>query len=1337
MMSRYVAIFSLTAVCLFGQTNRGGITGTVQDRTGAVVPNAGVTVVNTGTNETRKLKTNGQGTFLVQDLEPVTYDVAVEASGFNKEVVAGVKVDTSSVASVAIVLQAGSIETKVTVSAQAISVNTENGTTSSTVTERQIQDIPLINRSTLDLALTQPNVSGDAGSENPSIASVTACPGCNLSVNGGRPMGTLIMADGTNNTGISLARAMVSFTPETVQEFTVLTSAFSAEYGTTGGGVINATTKSGTNELHGTALWYNRNPAFAAAPFTISASNRPQPTLKYNQFHISAGGPVVIPGLHGKPLYDGRNRTFFFAAWEPDYRRDKLDQYGLLPTDAMRQGDFSGLVNTPSGWLPQSVVDQFKPLAPNAVTANDSVLYQNYSLVGNQLSLIPAPAAGQTYAPFPNNTIPKSMLDATAQKALQYIAPAGPYYLNANGLISNAYLPRQLRQDDKRLTVRMDENFSTSDRFTFRYTSTPVVKTQFTPVSTTSGGADYSYAKQAMVAYTRTISPTLLNDLRLNYTRGRFSSTTSPEFDAVSGQNLNTVLGLPNITAGGVPSLGGLFPGTSLGGGGSTATGIGGGGSTNIEDREERYAITDIVYWQRGTMGWKFGVDLSRSLQNVTPLFAALGGQYAFSNIQTNSIGTSSGTGGAPFASFLLGVPNGNVTLRSTLIPYYYRWNNAAGFVQNDWRVRPNLTLNLGVRYNLEMPRTEKYDNQGVFRPDLTQTVPLATPLTLQDGEVIRATQVAPFVFAGRGGNSKYLTPVDYLGFEPRFGFAWSPGLLRAHQVTIRGGYGLSHAPVSGSFRLPQPDFGATQPFATTVPSNGVDPNYTLRLGANPPLLVATTPAQAINAPANGVVTTNSLYYQASIGGFAVSQNFHTPYIQNWTFVISWQAAHNTVIEAAYVGNKGTHLFMPHENINPKNIPLIQAQNAAGLNTTATINDPLGRTNPATGRILTVQNGSLGSPYLGFSSLYLLYDAAANSIRHAGYISLVHRVGSGLTFTSNYTYGKSIDDESSSGGDKNVLSASNGQVDGQIAFGGWTRKNDRSVSTFDMRHVVNNTFIYDLPFGRGRAVGGNLWKPLDFVVGGWTTSGIVRFTSGFPMLTTLGDANQLGDLTHTARPDLIAGVPAINPLWSRNCPTGNACQPYLNPSAFERPAVGALGTAPRTLDGVRGPWDQFFDLSIQKNFKIGEKRRVQFRVDLLNAFNHPVFRVFPNNAGGTDLFNAAPSTTALTAADYNTWATANNQPAAATAAGTALLNQINAMVTTFRAGGTPAGALPLNFFTMPLPANFYGNAAASYDITTINGYKLFRLRQQYNTSGGDLYNSGTPRFIQFGIKFYF
>ena len=240
------------------------------------------------------------------------------------------------------------------------------------------------------------------------------------------------------------------------------------------------------------------------------------------------------------------------------------------------------------------------------------------------------------------------------------------------------------------------------------------------------------------------------------------------------------------------------------------------------------------------------------------------------------------------------------------------------------------------------------------------------------------------------------------------------------------------------------------------------------------------------------------------------------------------------------------------------------------------------------------------------SSLYVLYDSAANSIRHAGYVNVIHRARRGLTFTANYTWAKSIDDASSAGGDKNILTPVGGQTDGQIAFGG-TRANDRSVSTYDQRHVINGTYIYDLPFGKGRQLMNHAWRPLEFLVGGWTMTGTLKRVSGFPYMPYLSDTNQLGDITHTARPDLVAGVPLVNPLWDRNCPTGTGCQPYVNPSAFMRPVLGALGSAPRTLDGFadRGR------ANAQKRFESQEsgKRRLQFRVDALNVITPRFTRI--------------------------------------------------------------------------------------------------------------------------------
>src|SRR5262245_47571544 len=237
---RRIVAFLLVLLCATpgsGQTNRGGISGTVVDSNGAVIPGATVTITNLGTNQKLTLQTSDTGTYSATSLEPVNYSVTVEFAGFKKAVVQSVKVDTASTATVNVTLEPGAVENVISVTAEAPILNAQNGTTSQTITERQIRDVPLLNRSVLDLAATAPNVSGDAGSEDPEVTSGQPVPGFNLSLNGGRPGSTSILADGVNNTGVGIARSVVSFTPETVQEFTVLTSVYSAEYGETGGGI--------------------------------------------------------------------------------------------------------------------------------------------------------------------------------------------------------------------------------------------------------------------------------------------------------------------------------------------------------------------------------------------------------------------------------------------------------------------------------------------------------------------------------------------------------------------------------------------------------------------------------------------------------------------------------------------------------------------------------------------------------------------------------------------------------------------------------------------------------------------------------------------------------------------------------------------------------------------------------------------------------------------------------------------------------------------------------------------------------------------------------------------
>src|SRR5215207_5773809 len=429
-----IAVVLLLAVGAAGQTNRGAIAGTVIDQNGAAIPGATVTITNLGTGQKQTVTTSEDGAFQVSSLDPVSYSITVEAAGFKTATAQSLKVDTATTANANVIVEPGAVGEQVTVVADAPLLNTESGTTTSTVSERQIQDVPLSNRSVLDLALTAPNVSGDAGSEDPGVTSGQPVPGFNLSLNGGRPGSTAILADGVNNTGVGIARSVVSFTPETVQEFTVQTSAYSAEFGTTGGGTINVTTKSGTNDFNGVALWYHRNPKLNAVPWTSSTATRPVNNLRSTQVSFTLGGPVYLPrfGEGGPKLYDGHNRTFFFFAYEPRWRRDFLTVTTLLPTAAQRAGDFRNLVRTNSGFLPADVAARFQSQTTNASSIGPADIYRQFNLVNGRLVPITL-AAGQTFPQFSSggqlNVIPSEFLDPTAQSLLQFLPVGDDYFV--------------------------------------------------------------------------------------------------------------------------------------------------------------------------------------------------------------------------------------------------------------------------------------------------------------------------------------------------------------------------------------------------------------------------------------------------------------------------------------------------------------------------------------------------------------------------------------------------------------------------------------------------------------------------------------------------------------------------------------------------------------------------------------------------------------------------------------------------------------------------------------------------------------------------------------------
>ena len=758
-------------------------------------------------------------------------------------------------------------------------------------------------------------------------------------------------------------------------------------------------------------------------------------------------------------------------------------------------------------------------------------------------------------------------------------------------------------------------------------------------------------------------------------------------------------------------------------------------------------------------MTLKIGADLRHQRMKTITINEAAGGTYQFSNSLTSS-NTSGGSGGQAFATFLLGTPS-SVRLRTATVPYYYRHTSYAFFLQDDWKVRPNLVLNLGLRYSLQLPRIEKYDRQGIFLPELSETLTL-TPEQRQNlaaatgasVDQVPATTLMPvFGFSGKGGRGRGLMPTNYKGFEPRFGFAWSPRLFGwneggGHIITLRGGYGLSHLPLTGLSRSARPDFGVpSQTYA--VDSGQTDPNYALRLSSNPPKLETYIGDSTFaGIPADGLIRADSINYLST--AFAISPSGAVPYVQNWNLTLAQDLRGLGVLEIAYVGSKGTHLFSSPINMNPRSYEGTERLLTAGLDTESTVNDPLGRKTSTAGT-LRVARGTLLAPYMGVGNLMLQFDPSSNSIRHAGYVSVERRFRSGLAFTANYTFAKSIDD-SSDQGEVTALGLPHVSTRTQVSYGG-ARGNERSVSNFDIKHAFASTFNAEIPLGRGRRWMNSAPGWLDNTVGGWQISGVGRITGGYPLAITMLDPNRLGTSTSGGgvRPDLAPGIPLLNPRYDRNCPVNAGCEPYFNPAAFVRPAKGSLGNAARTYDGARGLTRHQIDFSVLKNFRLGKdsSRRLQFRMDLLNALNHPVFYINPSSGTGADnLYGRFPDESDISPQAYNAWAAANNQPlqpvSGSNVSGPVIPTYRKALDITQSARGrispTPvlSGAtLPEKFFTAKVPDGFATMAPTAFDITTPEGLKLYRLREAYNTNFSILSSAGSARVIQFGIKLYF
>lgn len=1170
LLAAFVA-FATTAPC---QSNSGQIMGQVFDGQRAAIPGARVTALQIDTNVASHTTTSSEGLYAFPALPPATYKLTIEMKGFDSAVVEKVEVFTGRVSSAEIVMKVGQAQQAVTVEDRAPLLSQDSAMVATTIESKLIEDLPQMERSTLGVIFLTPGVTGgtgaDVGSENPSAYTGSTSPGATISASGGVPGAASMLVDGSEITGTSLPRASMLFSRDMIKEVTVVTNGVPAQYGRTGGGVINQTTRSGSNVIHGNAGWQHYDPAFMARAH--GSIDRPQDHRNYMNGAI--GGPLVIP-----KIYNGRSRTFFYATYEPSRFISSAWQEIRLPTP----DELAGKLNNSYALIDQTVLKAKGPEAALAAARTGNLYYQ--SQVNSDGFPVGAKFSSTSeYVRIPNNDLSAQLAKNPLAKTIlsQYPRPDkhGPLVLftrpdglwGTNGL--NAWGARGVKQIDNRWSIKSDHKASDRDRVAARYSYAPI-----TGVRYTFWGPDspFNYvpseqitSRNATLNYTHTFAGAMVNEFRGTYSR---INTQRDAPAAALAKDWGKELGLvPSVTGKGMPGLN-FTDGSNIIGAANQGSSVEG----KVIDANTGFG--DDLSIVKGRHAFKVGADVRRFQMNyINDVVGRRGGTYTFGAGSTNN-GTS---GGASIATFILGsIDSYNVL--TTLVPYYYRWQYYAGYFQDDFKIRPNLMLNLGLRYQIETPRFEKYNRQGTFLPDIKGTTSNGIPVT------------GGFAFSGSAGLGRTIWPINYNGYEPRIGIAWSP----VRKLTVRASYAMLHAPLTGIGNTASPSLGASA--VTAGGSNGGVNTGLVNYITNP--LAALAPAQPISG---------GPFYSTFSGAIYVNQTDTVPTVQQRSFTLQYQASQSLLIETGYLGSKGNHLIMSSGGSYDFNRPtndLVIQQIRAHVNFSATVPNTLGITDTQ-GRISTTTYSNTLRPYQNFygQAIPVWWDRRGNSSYNAVYFSVKQRMAQGLFLQAAYTIAKGFDDS------VNPTFGSLTIVGGSYPQNPENMKAERSISNNDIPQKLSVGYSYELPVGRNKPLAPR-HLILRTLVGDWKLSGNLNLIAGWPVYTRLVGSgywiSQGGGIAPEAsyglRPNLVPGVPIINPAFKNG---GDPYfTPYLNPAAFSVPGSldnPAFGDVPRRIAAARTPGQALFDCALFKQFAI-YKERVKFdlRGEFFNVLNHP------------------------------------------------------------------------------------------------------------------------------------
>ena len=1108
-----LAFVALLAIGLpsLAQENRASVSGSITDPTGAAVPRASVRIVSVERGTESSTTTNDAGKYLIGFLEPGFYNITFEAVGFKKVVRDNVRLDTAQRLGLDVGLEVGAQTESVTVTAEPSQLATETAIRGQIVSSKELRDVPNNGRIFLQMVWAMPGVvrtTNDWGSMGASgVANAT-----DFSINGGRRRENEVLLDGVSDVaGDRQVKHIPSI--ETIEEFRVVSNPYDAQYGRTGGGAITITTRGGTNELHGVAWWYHRNSYGAANSWSANRIGLPITKRHSNAYGFLFDGPVYIP-----KVFNGRNKLFFMFTYEGLTNNGVDGATFTLPPEEQYKGDFSRLFDA-NGQL----VRIYDPLTTR-----------------------PNGAGGNVRDQFPGNAIPASRLNPISLKAESFY-PQPSRGGDGPARVNNYSLPIPNFTGNNTEAARIDYAINSKNRVHFRYSNTPYHEIRFilwgTNAAEPSGNAPLTRNGVNWSGdWTSTLTPGAVFNLRFGLTRWEdFAGNTY-------GQGYDPrQLGFPDALVSQFRFL--QFPSFTFSGN----MNYGPIGTTRPGDlgKDYSYSLQPNFNLVRGAHIIKVGSEFRR-FDNPSRSLGVGSGQYNFTKAFTQADPLRADAfSGNEFASFLLGYPDGG-QVANNIYPayrgYYY-----AFFVQDDWKITPRLTLNLGFRYDYEAPLAERY-NRMVRGFDFTAASPIAAQvqgLNLKGG----------LLYAGTSGEARQAFNRDYLHPQPRIGFAWH----MTRNWVMRGGYGLLFL---GQYeRGPATGYSQPTPLVSSA-DGGLTPRVTLSNPFPEPLLKA-------------VGNSRGLATNLGLGINAQYLDRRLPYSQQFSLGFQRQLPKGWVVEGAYAGNYTSRLPVS-ANVNV--LPVNQLGQPSAFYTTRVANPMAGLLpdNPAKNGA-TIPRQDLLLPFPQYTGFTLSNIPIGRQSYHSMQATIQRRFSAGISFQAAYTISKALE----------AVSFLNDQ-DFNLADPGSSRLEQRLVQ-YDVPQKLSVLSTWDLPFGRGRRHGSNMHPVLNGVVGGWQLNGNLTLQSGFPVdfPNAAPVAARSAKLSKDKR-DLFRWFDTS--LWQdangRNIP---AQAPFT------------LRTFPTRFPDVRFSDLKSLNFSAFKDFPIHERMRFNLRLESYNLSNTPWF----------------------------------------------------------------------------------------------------------------------------------